>query len=197
MKNHEIVRILKNISILLYMDDIQFKPRAYEKAALTIEALEEDLEKTYAEGGVKALKQIPGVGERIAEKIEELIKTGKLEFYEELHKKVPVDLESLTAIEGLGPKTIKILWQKLKVSNIYELEKAARTHKISQLPGFKKKTEENIMKGIEFFKKSSGRFILGFTLPLIRSIEERLKAFPDVKKAVAAGFFPVSGWNTP
>jgi DNA polymerase (family 10) len=187
MKNHEIVRILKNISILLYMDDIQFKPRAYEKAALTIEALEEDLEKTYAEGGVKALKQIPGVGERIAEKIEELIKTGKLEFYEELHKKVPVDLENLTAIEGLGPKTIKILWQKLKVSNIYELEKAARTHKISQLPGFKKKTEENIMKGIEFFKKSSGRFILGFTLPLIRSIEERLKAFPDVKKAVAAG----------
>jgi DNA polymerase (family 10) len=187
MKNHEVARILKDISILLDMDDVQFKPRAYEKAALTIEALEEDVEKIYAEGGIKALKQIPGVGESIAEKIEELIKTGKLEYYEQLHKKVPVDLESLTGIEGLGPKTIKTLWQKLKIRNVEELEKAASAHKISQLPGFKKKTEENILKGIEFAKKSSGRFILGFTLPLIRSIEERLKAVPEVKKAVAAG----------
>jgi DNA polymerase (family 10) len=187
MKNHEIARILKNISILLDMDDVQFKPRAYEKAALTIEALEEDLEKTYAEGGIKALKQIPGVGESIAEKIEELIKTGKLEYYEELHQKVPVDLESLTSIEGLGPKTIKTLWQKLKITNIDELEKAASAHKISQLPGFKKKTEGNILKGIEFAKRSGGRFILGFTLPLIRSIEARLKTVPEVKKVVAAG----------
>ena len=187
MKNHEVARILKNISILLDMDDVPFKPRAYEKAALTIEALEDDVEKIYDEGGVKALKQIPGVGESIAEKIEELIKAGKLEYYEQLHKKVPVDLESLTRIEGLGPKTIKTLWQKLKIKNIEELEKAALAHKISQLPGFKKKTEENILKGIEFAKKSGGRFILGFTLPLIRSIEERLKAVPEVKKAVAAG----------
>lgn len=169
------------------MDDVPFKPRAYEKAALTIEALEEDVDKTYAEGGIKALKEIPGVGERIAEKIEELIKTGKLEYYEELHKKTPVDLESLTRIEGLGPKTIKTLYQKLNITNIDELEKAANAHQISQLPGFKKKTEENILKGIEFARKSGGRFILGFTLPLIRDIESRLKTCPEVKKAVAAG----------
>jgi DNA polymerase (family 10) len=187
MKNHEVARTFKNISILLDMDGVQFKPRAYEKAALTIEALEEDLEKIYSEGGIKALKQIPGVGESIAEKIEELIKTGKLEYYEQLHKKVPVDLENLTRIEGLGPKTIKILYEKLKITNIEELEKAAQEHKISQLPGFKKKTEENILKGIGFAKQSGGRFILGFTLPLIRTIEERLRAVPEVKKAVAAG----------
>ena len=187
MKNHEIARILKDISILLDMDDVPFKPRAYEKAALTIEALEGDIEKVYAEGGSKALKRIPGVGESIAEKIEELIKTGKLEYYEQLHEKTPVDLESLTRIEGLGPKTIKNLWQKLKIRNTHDLEKAASAHKISQLPGFKRKTEENILKGIEIAKKSGGRFILGFTLPLIRTIEERLKAVPDVRKAVAAG----------
>ena len=187
MKNHEVARILRNISILLDMDNVQFKPRAYEKAALTIEALEDDVEKIYAQGGIKALKDIPGVGESIAEKIEELLKTGRLEYYEQLHKRVPVDLESLTRIEGLGPKTIKTLWEKLKITNIQELEKAAMERKISQLPGFKKKTEENILKGIEFAKKSSGRFILGFTLPLIRSIEERLKALPEVKQAVAAG----------
>jgi DNA polymerase (family X) len=187
MKNHEVARILRNISILLDMDSVPFKPRAYEKAALTIEALEDDVEHMYQLGGVKALKEIPGVGESIAEKIEELIKTGKLAYYEDLRKKAPVDLESLTRIEGLGPKTIKTLWQKLKIKNAEELEKAALAHKISQLPGFKKKSEENILKGIEFAKKSSGRFILGFTLPLIRDIESRLRSCPAVKKAVAAG----------
>jgi len=187
MKNHEVARILKNISILLDMDSVPFKPRAYEKAALTIEALEKEVEQTYRAGGVKALKEIPGVGESIAEKIEELIKTGKLAYYEELRKKAPVDLEGLTRIEGLGPKTIKTLWQKLKIKNAEELEKAAAAHRISKLPGFKKKSEENILKGIEFAKKSSGRFILGFTLPLIRDIENRLKACPAVKKAIAAG----------
>jgi DNA polymerase (family 10) len=187
MKNSEVARILRNISILLDMDNVQFKPRAYEKAALTIEALEEDVEKIYAHGGIKALKQIPGVGESIAEKIEELIKTGRLEYYEQLHRNAPVDLESLTRIEGLGPKTIKTLYEKLKITNIDELEKAANEHKISQLPGFKKKTEDNILKGIEFAKKSSGRFILGFTLPLIRGIEAGLRTCPEVKKAMAAG----------
>ncbi len=187
MKNSEVARILRNISILLDMDNVQFKPRAYEKAALTIEALEEDLEKTYGDGGIKALKQIPGVGESIAEKIEELLRTGKLEYYEQLHKNAPVDLENLTRIEGMGPKTIKTLYQKLKITNIDELEKAALNHQISQLPGFKKKTEENILKGIEFAKKSGGRFLLGFALPLIREIEARLKSCPQVKRAVAAG----------
>ncbi len=187
MKNSEVARILRNISILLDMENVQFKPRAYEKAALTIEALEEDLEKTYGDGGIKALKQIPGVGESIAEKIEELLRTGKLEYYEQLHKNAPVDLENLTRIEGMGPKTIKTLYQKLKITNIDELEKAALNHQISQLPGFKKKTEENILKGIEFAKKSGGRFLLGFALPLIREIEARLKSCPQVKRAVAAG----------
>lgn len=187
MKNSEIARILGNISILLDMDEVPFKPRAYEKAALSIEGLDDDIEKIYAEGGIKALKKIPGVGASIAEKIEEIIKTGKLEYYEELHKKVPVDLESLAGIEGLGPKTIKTLYQELQIENIDDLEKAALAHKISQLPHFKEKTEENIMKGIEFAKKGGGRFILGFTLPLIREIEAQLKACPDVKRVVPAG----------
>ena len=187
MKNFEVARILRNISVLLDMDDVPFKPRAYEKAALSIEALEEDVEAIYRKGGVKALTEIPGVGQSIAEKIEELINTGKLGYYEELTKKVPVDLGSLWGIEGLGPKTIKILWQKLGIKNIDDLEKAAQAHKISKLPHFKQKTEQNILRGIEFAKKNRGRYILGFTLPLIRGIEDKLKSLPEVKKAVAAG----------
>jgi DNA polymerase (family X) len=98
-----------------------------------------------------------------------------------------VDLDSLFGIEGLGPKTIKVLYQKLGIKNIDDLEKAAQAHKISKLPHFKQKTEENILRSIEFAKKIRGRFILGFTLPLIRGIEGKLKALPEVKKAVAAG----------
>ena len=187
MKNTEIARILKNISILLDMEDIQFKPRAYEKAALTIESLEEDIEQIYKKGGLKALKQIPGVGESIAEKIEELIKTNKLGYYQKLYQKTPVDLETLTNIEGLGPKTIKTLYQELQIKTIEDLEKAARKHKISKLPGFKEKTEQNILKAIEFAKKHKGRHILGYTLPLIREIENKLKNHPKIKTATIAG----------
>jgi DNA polymerase (family 10) len=187
LKNFEVAKILRNISILLDMDDVQFKPRAYEKAAIAIEALEEDVEEIYKKGGVKALMQIPSVGESIAEKIVELIKTGKLKYYEDLRKKAPVDLDSFVGIEGLGPKKIKALWKELKIRNIDDLEKAALAHKISKLPKFKEKTEQNILKGIEFAKKSQGRQILGLALPLIREIENRLKSFEGVKKAQAAG----------
>lgn len=187
MKNFEIVKILKEIAIFLDMDNVQFKPRAYEKAAKSIEALEEPVEDIYKRGGTKTLMEIPGVGESIAEKIEELIKTGKLRYYEKLRKKVPVDLGSFSSIEGLGPKKIKILWQKLKIKNIDDLEKAALAHKISKLPKFKDKTEQNILKGIEFARKGTGRFILGLTLPLIREIKNRLKELPYVKKAEVAG----------
>jgi len=187
MKNFEVVKILSEIAIFLEMDEVQFKPRAYEKAARSIEALEKDVEEIYKKGGIKALMEIPGVGRNIAGKLEELITTGKLRYYEELKKKVPVDLESLSRIEGLGPKKIKILWQKLKIKNIDDLEKAALAHKISKLPGFKEKTEQNIIKGIEFAKKSKGRYILGFALPLIRDIENRLRNLPEVKKVLVAG----------
>jgi DNA polymerase (family 10) len=187
MKNFEVVKILSEIGIFLEMDDVQFKPRAYEKAARSIEALEEDVGEIYKKGGIKALMEIPGVGRHIAAKIEELITTGKLEYYEKLRKKVPVDLENLSKIEGLGPKKIKVLWQRLKIKNIDDLEKAALAHRLSKLPGFKEKTEENIIKGIEFAKKSKGRYVLGFALPLIRDIEKRLRNLPEVKKVLVAG----------
>ena len=187
MKNFEVVKVLSEIAIFLEMDEVQFKPRAYEKAARSIEALEEDVEEIYKKGGIKDLMEIPGVGRNIAGKIEELITTGKLKYYEELKKKVPVDLENLSRIEGLGPKKIKILWQKLKIKNIDDLEKAALAHKISKLLGFKEKTEQNIIKGIEFAKKSKGRYVLGFALPLVRDIENRLRNLPEVKKVLVAG----------
>ncbi|MBI2971042.1 MAG: DNA polymerase/3'-5' exonuclease PolX [Candidatus Aenigmarchaeota archaeon] len=188
MKNADIARILYDIAIYLEMQgENVFKIRAYEKAAQSIEGMTEDVGDVYRKGGFASLTSIPGVGPGIAEKIEELLETGKLEYYEKLKKKIPVDLEGLRRIEGVGPKTILVLYKKLKVQTIDDLEKAARAGKIRKLPGFGEKTEENILKGIEFAKKNSGRFVLGHVLPLVNTIEKRLQSLSYVQKAIVAG----------
>lgn len=187
MKNTEIAQILYEIGEYLEMQDIAFKPKAYQKVGGAIEELREDVEEIYKKGGLKSLEEIPGVGVSIAEKIEELIKTGRVKYYDELKKKTPVELGELSAVEGLGPKHIKKLYQKLGIKNLKDLEKAAKVGKISKLEGFGKKSEQNILKSIEFLKRSSGRFILGFAMPTIREIEQRLKNIKEAKKVVIAG----------
>lgn len=187
MRNYEVANILNKVAIYLEMDEVLFKPRAYKKAARSIEALEEDIEELYRDRGLDALTEIPAVGEGIAKKIEELLKTGKLRYYEGLKKKIPVDLDSLAGISGLGPKKIKFLWRHLKIKNIDDLEKACLSHKVSRLPGFQEKTEQNLLKGIEFAKRSKNRYILGFVLPFLREIEKRLQSVPGVRHALVAG----------
>jgi DNA polymerase (family 10) len=187
VSNANIAEVLYEIGEYLEMQDIPFKPRAYEKAAQAIEGLEETASEIYKKGGIKALEEIPGVGVSIAEKIEELLKTGHSKYYEGLKKKTPVNLEEFKAIEGLGPKSIKKLYRELGVKNLETLEKAARAGKIAKLAGFGKKSEEKILKGIEFVKKSGGRFVLGFIMPEIRMVESRLRKLPNVEKLVVAG----------
>lgn len=113
MKNQEIANVFYEIADFLEMEGVQFKPYAYQKAAITLETLEKDVGEIYKEGGREALEEIPGVGESIAEKIEEYIKTGKIKHYQELKKKTPVQMGELTALEGLGPKRVKVLYQKI------------------------------------------------------------------------------------
>jgi DNA polymerase (family 10) len=187
LSNEEIARILAEIGEYLAMQDVPFKPRAYEKAALAIQGLEESAGALYGKGGIKALEEIPGVGVSIAEKIEELITTGKLKYYEQLKKRTPVDLGTLSSIEGVGPKSVKKLYQKLHVRNLEDLEKAARSGKIKTLEGFGEKSEENILKGIEFLKKSGGRFLLGSVLPQARFLEAQLSKIRGVSKVTVAG----------
>ncbi len=179
--------MLREISQYLAMEEVSFKSRAYEKAAAGVSELAENIGELYEKGGTKALEQIPGVGASIAEKIEELITTGRVKYHEELKKKTPVNLAEFAGIEGLGPKSIKKLYEKLGVRGIADLEKAARAGKIGRLEGFGKKSEENMLKGIGFVKKSGGRFVFGSVMPELRSIEARLKAAPGVKKIIIAG----------
>ncbi|MFQ5904487.1 MAG: DNA polymerase/3'-5' exonuclease PolX, partial [Candidatus Binatia bacterium] len=137
--------------------------------------------------GVKGLRNIPGVGEAIAEKIEEIIQTGKLRYYEELRKETPVDIRGLTAIEGVGPKIVKLLYGKLKVKNVADLEQVARAGKVRKLPHLGEKMEQKILKGIEFLKQGTGRFTLGSVLPLILEIEHRLRDLSEIQDVVVAG----------
>ena len=162
MKNREIARIFYEIADMLEMQDVQFKPRAYRKAAQNIESLSEDIEEIYKRG---ELEKIPGVGKSIAEKVKELIEKGSLAYYEKLKKEIPVNLEELSSVEGLGPKMIKLLYKELGVKNLNDLERVAKEGKIRHLKGMGEKTEQKILENIEFARKKGGRVLLGFALP--------------------------------
>jgi len=187
MTNFDIARILSEVGEYLAMVDTPFKPRAYEKAGALIRGTEKPLAEIYAEHGMKGLTQLPGIGISIAEHIEELIKTGKLAYYDELKKKTPVDLPTLTRIEGLGPRKIKVLYQKLGIKKLADLEHMAQSGKIRSLEGFGKKSEENILNGITFVKSSGGRLLLGTAMMYAETVCKRLRQDASVQKIDIAG----------
>ncbi len=184
MKNLEITRIFYEIADILEMQDVQFKPRAYRKAAKSIETLTGDIEEYHKKG---KLEDIPGVGENIARKIEEILRTGKLKYYEQLKKQVPKHLTELMQVPGLGAKRAKVLHEKLKISNVEQLERACHQHKISNLFGFGEKSEEDILKGIELIRAGKARMLLGLALPIARELESGLKKLKFVERVELAG----------
>lgn len=187
MTNQEIAKILFEMAALYEMEGVQFRPRAYEKAALGVESFGEEIVEAYRREGERVFKKIPGVGSGIAFHIQALLEKRHFKEYELLKKKFPVNITELIGIESVGPKMVKILWQKLKIRNVADLEKAALAGKIRKLPHFGEKSEQKILKGIEFLKKSGGRQILGFLLPEVRALEGMIASFPEVEKVVVAG----------
>lgn len=187
MKNKEIAKVIYEIADYLSAKEIKFKPYAYRKAASSINSLEEDIEIIYKRGGVKLLQDIPGVGEGIAFKIEEYIKTGKIKEHGELKREFPAELGEIISIEGVGVKKAKILYEKLGIKNIKELEKAALNNKVAPLFGFGEKTEKNILVGISFLKLGKGRFLLGEIMPFVERLIFNLKEIKEVNKISVAG----------
>ena len=187
MTNQEIAKNLREMAILYEMEGVFFKPRAYEKAASGVEVSGEEMKDLYEKGGKEALKKIPGVGEGIAFHIESLLKKGVFAEHERLKKKIPVNVSELSAVEGVGPKMIKVLYKKLGVKNLKDLEKAGRSGKIRKLERFGQKSEEKILKGIEFLKNSGGRRVLGIIAPELNALLAMVKSFPEVETAIIAG----------
>ena len=185
--NAELAARLREMALFLDMTSVPFKPRAYEKAAYVIEALDRPAAELWAAGGVKALAALPNVGKGIAERIGELIDTGQVADLDALRRATPVDVLGLTAIEGVGPKMVKLLYDELGIRTVDDLERAARAGQVRTLPHSGEKTEQKILKGIAFLKQRAGRRPLGDVLELARDIEARLRALTGVSQAAMAG----------
>jgi DNA polymerase (family 10) len=185
LKNLELSQIFEQIAkILKIKGENPFKIRAYEKITLVLENLPIDIETIYHQGG---LNNIPGVGAGIAKKIEEFLTTGKLEYYEKLKETIPTGVIELLDIPEVGPKTAKLLYEKLEVDNIEKLERAIKEHQIKDLPGMGEKSETNILRGIELYKRRKERFLLGRALPLAEEMVESLSQLKETNKISFAG----------
>jgi DNA polymerase (family X) len=187
MKNSEIAKIFFEIAKYMQADGVSFKPYAYTRAGLSLENLKEDVGEIYKNGGLKALQEIPGVGKNLAKAIEEYLKNKKIKTLQDYKKKLPFKMDELLGVESLGPKKIKVLYEKLGVKNLKDLEKQAKKHKIAPLFGFGEKTEKNILEGIAFLKTSSGRLSIGKILPVARGVVEKLRNLKEVKQVSLAG----------
>jgi DNA polymerase (family X) len=188
--NADISKALRELGFLTEVeggDNVQFKSRAYYRAADTIANLKENISDLYFQGGAKMLLQIPSIGKAIASKVEQFIKEGRIDQLEELRKKIPINSGELQGIEGLGPKTIKVLYDKLQIRDLAELERSAADGRLRTVPGFTERKEKDILKRIEFFRRGKGRRLIGEVYPLVKQIESRLLQVEGVRQAIAAG----------
>jgi DNA polymerase (family X) len=183
--NHELAQIFAAIAVLLEAKgENQFKIRAYEAAAHTLEQLKTDLAGFVAEGGLENTK---GIGKAISQKITEYLATGKLAFYEELKTSVPEVLFDLIKLPGLGPKKALALYETLDIQSVGELEYACRENRLAQLPGFGPKTQAKILASIEYVKRFQGQHLLSDAWPLADKIAEYIRCQPGVSAVQVAG----------
>ncbi len=185
MRNKEIAEIFYQIADLLEIKgELEFKVRAYRRAAQRIETLEEDIEELCRKG---KLRSIPGIGESIASKIKELIETGRLEYLEKLKREVPEDLIKLMDIPGVGPKKALVLYKKLGITTVEQLRDACKKGRLRHLEGFGELTERNILRGIEMLERSKDRFLINVAYENGYRLVEYLKKNKDVLSISIAG----------
>lgn len=184
MTNQQIAKNFEHIAdILEIQGENVFKIRAYHRAAETIANFAGDISAL----SEKELAELPGIGQAIAQKTRELVETGKLKYYEDLKKSEYAPLVDLLQIQSVGPKHARLLYDRLGVKNISDLEKAAKQGKIRKLAGMGEKTEENILKGIAALRKHKERIPIGEILPRVEIIFAELKKLKEVKDILIAG----------
>jgi DNA polymerase (family X) len=193
--NAEIANILRKISFLLEIETTKnnnissFKNKAYNKAADKIENLSINIEILYRTEGIGGLLKIPSIGKAIASKIEEYLKTGEIQYYNQLRSELPINIDEFLGLEGIGPKTLKLIYDNLKIKNLDELEKAGTEGKIRTITGFSQKKEDTILKKIKNYKNGKGKFLIGEVYPLVKQIEKYLSELYTVRKVIAVGSF--------
>ncbi len=187
MSNKEIAKVFQDIADLLELKgENPFKIRAYQRVVRSIEHLPVELEQLVAED---KLKEIPGVGEAITNKITELVTTGKLDFYEKLKAEFPAGISTLLDLPGIGPKTAMLLTRELDIKSVDELETAIASGEVASLPRMGDKTAENIQHQIQALrrKKRSQRIPISEALPVVDEISARLSPLPGLRHLTPAG----------
>jgi DNA polymerase (family 10) len=185
MTNKELALLFATIADLLEIKgEVIYKILAYRRASQTLAEHGRAVSDVWKEG---KLREISGVGQAIAEKIDEVFSTGKLNFFEKLKAEVPVTLAEVLAVQDVGPKKAALFWKKLNITTLAELEKAARGGKLRDLPGMGEKSEAKIIAGLEARKRSSGRVPLGVAWPVAQELVKFLRGLPGVRVAESAG----------
>ncbi len=185
LTNREIADIFEQIAVMLEIKgEIIHRVLSYRRAGETVRDLPRDLRAIAAENG---LTEIDGIGKTLAEKITEMLETGKLEFYERLKGEIPLGLVDVVRINGVGPKKAKLFWKELNITSVTELEAAARAGKLRDLAGMGEKSEKKIIEGIEALARQTGRTPLGIALPAAQAILDQLLKLPGVVEGAIAG----------
>ncbi|MBZ4415655.1 DNA polymerase/3'-5' exonuclease PolX [Myxococcus sp. RHST-1-4] len=181
-----VAQVLRDIALLLQLDgESGYRVRAYEMGADRIAGLPQELGPLVAEG---RLESLPGIGPALAEKITELVTTGRLGYLEDLKAKFPPGLLELMKLPDLGPKKVATLWRELEVGGIEDLERACQEGRVRQLKGFGEKSEAKMLEGIAVYRRARGeRKLLGDVLPVAEALLEQVKASPGVVRASLGG----------
>ena len=186
VKNQEVADLLEEIADFLEIEDVEYKSRAYRTAARNIRSLSEPIE-DIAER--RELEEVEGVGQSIAEKLREYLETGELAYYSELKDDLPIDIEAIRSVEGVGPKTAKILYLDLGVTTLEDLERAAAEGRIAELEGFGEKSQQNILDHIDRAKAGQERMLLGRAFPIAEDVATRLAESDAFEQVHIVGSF--------
>jgi DNA polymerase (family 10) len=188
MTNAEAARLLARLATMLEIEDANpFRVRAYREGARIIESQGEPIEILAAQEG--ALEALPGIGKDLAQKIRDLVRTGTTGLYEEMKRKVPLEVVALTELQGLGPKRVKTVFEVLGVKDRAGLEAAAKAGKLRELPGFGERVEQNVLKALATASQWSGRTLLGGAWPVALALAEHIRKVPGVHQVENAGSF--------
>jgi DNA polymerase (family 10) len=186
MDKRDIAHILEEIGTLLEpQGESPFKSRAYYSGARVVIGLDEaQLHELVHSGKLNTLK---GIGTALAEKIHELVTTGRLRYYEDLKQQVPAGLLEMLAIPGMGPKKVRTIYDQLGITTVGELEYACHENRLVDLPGFGRKTQDNILKGLERLKQQRGQFLCHEAIRAARQLLDALGQSPSVARVALAG----------
>lgn len=189
MTNGDIARTLERIALILELKggENPFRIRAYERAAVSVRNMEKDLRIVYEQGGTKALQELPGIGRDLAEKIKEMLETGKLTYLKTQEKGIPAGLIAILDIEGMGPKRTRELWNAFGIRSVDDLEKLAQSDELRTRRGWGKKSAEAILRGIAQHHKVRGRLPLPQAESLARELVRNLQDCSHVQRIEVAG----------